>query len=117
MRFARAHDHPSTDRAGTPPPGPLITADLDALDSAAPDEEIRSLARAADRSIAAHGLAVVATPRTLSARHSGLASNRRIADRLARVLHEMTRLPRTVVAKGGITSAVVARVGLGAATA
>ena len=98
-------------------PGTLITADLEALDSADPASEIRSLADAADASLAAHGLAVVATPRALSTEHSGLDSSRRIADRLARVLHEMARLPRTVVAKGGITSAVVARTGLKAAVA
>lgn len=98
-------------------PGTLITADLAALDSASPEDEISSLARAADRTVAACGLAVVATPRELSSGHSGLASSRRIAGNLARVLHGMTRLPRTVVAKGGITSAVVAQVGLGASTA
>jgi uncharacterized protein YgbK (DUF1537 family) len=98
-------------------PGSLLEADAGALASQAPDAEIARLARATDALLAASGLAVVATPRERPPALRTLEAGERVAQNLARVVGELERRPRTVVAKGGITSAVTLRMGLGATAA
>jgi uncharacterized protein YgbK (DUF1537 family) len=95
-------------------PDVSVEADVASLDSDEPEAEIARLAHAADNALARGNIAVVATTRVRDVDCASLASSRRIATNLSRVLHAMTRLPPTIIAKGGITSAVVARVGLGA---
>lgn len=96
-------------------PGVTLFADVRALAGEGSAAEIERLVVAARRLIADHGLAVVATPRERDAGLVDAASQQRIAGALARI-------PRlvdagVVIAKGGITSAVTARDGLGARTA
>jgi uncharacterized protein YgbK (DUF1537 family) len=98
-------------------PGSVLEADLEALAGEAFGREQDRLAQDAHRLIADQGVAVIATPRALSPSHADLSSSRRIANALAGVLHAMPDVPQTVIAKGGITSAVVAREGLRASRA
>jgi uncharacterized protein YgbK (DUF1537 family) len=95
-------------------PGTLLEADLDALASDSPAEPER-LAIAASRLLAEHGLAVVATPRRRA--DLSLEHGRAAARSLARVLPLVDPQPDVVVAKGGITSAVTLRDGVGATEA
>ena len=98
-------------------PGTGIEADLAVLDSDAPDAEIARLASAADDLIGRGGVAVIMTPRALDPARSALTSSVRIAENLARVLHAVRAPSLAVVSKGGITSAVVARIGFQASSA
>jgi uncharacterized protein YgbK (DUF1537 family) len=63
------------------------------------------------------GLAVVATPRDRPAGTRTLEAGERIAWNLARVAAALDGAPDVILAKGGITSAVTLRVGLGATSA
>jgi uncharacterized protein YgbK (DUF1537 family) len=98
-------------------PGSLLEVDVDALASPSPDAEISRVARAAETLLASSRLAVVATPRERPEGLRTLTAGERVADNLARVVERLSGRPRTVVVKGGITSAVTLRVGLGATAA
>ena len=63
------------------------------------------------------GLAVLATPRVRPSSLADLASGLRIADGLAQIVRRVDRPAAVVVVKGGVTSAVVLRNGLGATEA
>ncbi len=96
-------------------PGVTTFADVRALAGDGGAQEVERLADAARRLIAEHGLAVVATPRERDAGLADAAAQQRIATALASVAPRVA--PGVVIAKGGITSAVTARDGLGARTA
>jgi uncharacterized protein YgbK (DUF1537 family) len=95
-------------------PGTLVEADVEALASAEPEGEIERAARAASDRLASGGLAVVATPRTPPAATWSFEAGQRAAVNLARVAARVEPRPAVVLAKGGITSHVTARVGLDA---
>ena len=96
-------------------PGAAVTARVAALAGEAWEDEIERVSELARRRIASDGLAVVATDRERDPALRDPESQRRIATALAQV----ARRVRTgvVIAKGGITSAVTARDGLGARVA
>ncbi len=96
-------------------PGVTTFADVRALAGPDSDREVERLAIVARQLMGEHGLAVVATPRDRDAGLVDAASQQRIATELARVPRLVD--PGVVIAKGGITSAVTARDGLGARTA
>jgi uncharacterized protein YgbK (DUF1537 family) len=98
-------------------PGVGLEAQVRLLASTAPEEEIARLAAAADRLLAARGLAVISTPRERPPATQSLETGEQIAVGLARVVAALTRRPGVVLAKGGITSAVTARMGLKASRA
>ena len=95
--------------------GVAVTADVRALAAADASGEVARLGATARRLIAEHGLAVVATPRTRDLTLADAESQRRIAGALARVAAAVPA--GVVVAKGGITSAVIAREGFAAPVA
>ena len=97
-------------------PGSLVEVDVLELASDGSGTEVERAAREAEARLADGGLAVVATPRERPDGASSLAAGERIAENLAAVAGRIDR-PDVVVAKGGITSAVTAKVGLGAASA
>jgi uncharacterized protein YgbK (DUF1537 family) len=97
-------------------PGSLVEVDVLELASDGSGTEVERAAREAEARLADGGLAVVATPRKRPDGASSLAAGERIAKNLAAVAGRIDR-PDVVVAKGGITSAVTAKVGLGAASA
>ena len=94
--------------------GSLAEADVIALAGDDPSTEITRLARVVSERLADDGLAVLATPRERPPETTSLAVGERIADNLARVLAALEVSPDVVVAKGGITSAVTLREGVGA---
>jgi uncharacterized protein YgbK (DUF1537 family) len=98
-------------------PESLVEVDAVALASERPRREIARAGRAAAERLAEGRLAVVATPRERHPETRSFAAGERIAASLARVLHALQRTPSVVVGKGGITSAVTARVGLRARSA
>lgn len=63
------------------------------------------------------GLAVLATPRVRPSSLANLASGLQIAHGLAQIVRRLDRPEAVVVIKGGVTSAVVLRIALGAAEA
>jgi uncharacterized protein YgbK (DUF1537 family) len=77
------------------------------------DKELERAARACRQRIAEHGIAIVSTPRERQPR----LDRERLAVRLAGVVRAVAGSVGAVVSKGGITSAVTARVGLGASRA
>ncbi len=95
-------------------PGSLVETDVLALAGANAAAEVERAAREATRRLDQGGLAVVATPRERPVATQSFEAGERIADNLARVVRMVDPLPGAVVSKGGITSAVLARVGLGA---
>lgn len=97
-------------------PGSLVEVDVLELASDGAGAEVDRAAREAEARLADEGLAVVATPRERPDGASSLAAGERIAENLAAIAGRIDR-PDVVVAKGGITSAITARVGLGAASA
>jgi uncharacterized protein YgbK (DUF1537 family) len=94
-------------------PGSFVQVDARALASASPDAEIARAAREAGARLARDRIAVVTTPREHD-RSLGLEAGERLAVNLARVVPGVDPAPSVVAAKGGITSAVTVRVGLGA---
>jgi uncharacterized protein YgbK (DUF1537 family) len=94
----------------------LVDVDVRELASAAAPHEVERAARAATRSLDERGLAILATPRERAPELASLAAGERIADNLARAAG-LVAGPDVVVSKGGITSAVTARLGFGARTA
>lgn len=96
-------------------PATAVAARATELAGAEWGAEVRRVADNARRLIERHGLAVVATDRTRLSALAQAPSQQRIASALAQVAR---RVPADVViAKGGITSAVTAREGLGARAA
>lgn len=91
-----------------------VEADVIALSGANADTEMIRLAAAVDRQLAATRVAVVATPRVRPTDTANLLSGRAIATNLASVMARVSEPFDTVIAKGGITSTVMADVGLGA---
>jgi uncharacterized protein YgbK (DUF1537 family) len=90
-----------------------VVADVLALaDPVRADTEIERLAGEVGSLLARGRLAVVTTPRERPDGTRDLISGERIANNLARVVAAVDPFPSVVVAKGGITSAVTARVGL-----
>ena len=96
-------------------PGVTVFADVRALAGEGGAGEVERLAAEARRLLAEQGLAVVATPRERDPGLADAGSQQRIATALAAVAPLVA--PAVVIAKGGITSAVTARDGLGARTA
>jgi uncharacterized protein YgbK (DUF1537 family) len=95
-------------------PGSLAEADVIALASDDPSTEITKLAREVSELLFHDALAVLATPRERPAETTSLAAGERIAANLARVVAALEVPPEVIVAKGGITSAVTLREGVGA---
>jgi uncharacterized protein YgbK (DUF1537 family) len=94
-------------------PGTLVEVDAEAL--AGPDAgvEIARAAAAATAVLAWERFAAVATPRTRSEQTSSLAAGERVAAGLARIVNLVDPRPAVIIAKGGITSAMTLRNGLG----
>jgi uncharacterized protein YgbK (DUF1537 family) len=92
-------------------PGTLIEVDIRELMRGPSAGEAERVAAAASGSIRTCGLAVVATPRRYDGSLTDVTAQRRLAVALA----EVARLvpASATVAKGGITSAITARAGLG----
>jgi Sugar-binding N-terminal domain/Nucleotide-binding C-terminal domain len=96
-------------------PAAGVTAHVGALAGSAALEEIERITVDARASIERAGLAVVATERERDPALVEASSQRRIASALAEVARRVEA--GVVIAKGGITSAVTAREGLGARAA
>jgi uncharacterized protein YgbK (DUF1537 family) len=95
-------------------PGRLVEvpADVLAAEGSDRDRAIADAAQAATRLIHEGGVAIVATSRAPDPR--GLAFGERIADGLAQVVARLRSRVDVVLSKGGITSAINLRRGLGA---
>jgi uncharacterized protein YgbK (DUF1537 family) len=98
-------------------PGALLEADVHELVDGDHEAETRRLARLASELLDRTGLAVVATPRERPGTAASLAAGERVAAGLAAVVSGVVARPDVIVAKGGITSAVTLRDGVGAAEA
>ncbi len=98
-------------------PGALLEADVHALVDGHHEAETRRLARLVSELLDRVGLAVVATPRERPGTAVSLAAGERVASGLADVVAGVVPRPDVIVAKGGITSAVTLRDGVGAAEA
>ncbi len=95
-------------------PSSLVEVDVLAFAGEDAAAEVERAAAAAARRLEQDGLAVVATPRTRSEATRSFEAGERIAANLARVVRAVDPPPGAVLSKGGITSAVTARLGLGA---
>jgi uncharacterized protein YgbK (DUF1537 family) len=95
-------------------PGALVEVDADVLAGPRAEPEIARAASAASAVLRRSELAILATPRARSGSASGFEAGERVAAGLARSAGLVEPRPRVVVAKGGITSAVTLRLGLGA---
>lgn len=95
-------------------PGTLVEVDVVALAGAHPKAEVERAVRAVAASLADSELAVLATPRQRPPGTESLDAGERIAENVACIVATLPHLPSVVVTKGGITSAVIARDGLGA---
>lgn len=96
-------------------PGTLVEANLEHLAARDASGEVERLARVAESLMSERGLAIVATPRKRV--DVDLEAGERMAVNLARVIGRLSAPPDVVVAKGGITSAVTVKEGLGATSA
>jgi len=96
--------------------GSILEADLKAL-VADPQVEQQRLAKMIDDRLAKSRVAVLATPRAAPTRDVSYAESLEVGESLAAVLPLVAKLPSVVISKGGVTSATVAAVGLGAETA
>jgi len=96
-------------------PGTTVVADVEAL-LARPAVEQGRLAKELSSLLYRYGVAALVTPRT-NPRSPVLPRGASIVSALAKVLHLLSPRPSVVVAKGGVTAAVVALDGLGACTA
>lgn len=91
---------------------------LDTLRSLAdPDAAAAAVSRTAREQLLARGLAVVATERVRSPEHKTLDHGARVMRALTSTAHGLLPEVGVVIAKGGVTSADIARVGLGARSA
>lgn len=95
-------------------PQSLVEADVQALAGAAPGAEIGRLAGAVSTTLRRAPVAVLATPRARPVGTESLEAGERVAINLARVVAALDPHPSVLVVKGGITSAVTLRVGVGA---
>jgi uncharacterized protein YgbK (DUF1537 family) len=95
-------------------PQSLVEAEVLALASAAPESEIARLAGEVSAQLRRHRVAVLATPRERPGGTASLEAGERIAVNLARAVAALDRRPSVLVVKGGITSAVTLREGVGA---
>lgn len=93
-------------------PDALVPASVSELASERWEAEVRRISAHARMRIAGGGLAVVVTDRTRDPALVGARSQQRIAIALAQVARRVTA--DIVIAKGGITSAVTVREGMGA---
>lgn len=91
--------------------------DIRALASPSPGAEIARVAELAGRQLAQRRVALISTPRTRPAELVDMDAGERIARGLAAIVAEVRPAPDAVIAKGGITSHVVLRHGLGAVSA
>jgi len=98
-------------------PGSLVEIDPSVLASAYPESEVRRAASAASERIRSSRLAVVSTFRFRPPGTETLDAGERIAAGIAAVAGAIEPRPSVVVAKGGITSCVTLRDGLGASAA
>lgn len=98
-------------------PESCVEADVAALVSERAADEVDRVARAADERLRRDRLAVVATSRGRPQGARALQDGEVIAAQMASVLHRIDLDSVVVVAKGGITSAVTARIGLRASRA
>jgi uncharacterized protein YgbK (DUF1537 family) len=100
-------------------PGLQVEIDAATLGGAEGEAEaaLDAAARAAQALLADRGCAVVATSRARVPALVPAGAQRQVAVRLASLVRRVRPAPGIVVAKGGITSAVTASAGLGAATA
>ena len=96
-------------------PGTTVVADVEAL-LARPAIEQGRLAKDLSSRLYRFGVAALVTPRT-NPRSPVLPRGASIVRALAQVLHLLSPRPSVVLAKGGVTAAVVALDGLGACTA
>lgn len=95
-------------------PESLTQADVIALAGTAPEAEIERLVGEVSATLSRGPVAVLATPRERPEGTTSLEAGERIALGLARVVGRLDRCPSVLVAKGGITSAVTLRDGVGA---
>lgn len=95
-------------------PGSLVEVDVNKLVTGDADVEIERAASVARRLLAETRFAVVATPRGRAQAAYSLDAGERIARALAWIAGRAAPAASAVLAKGGITSAVTARDGLGA---
>ena len=93
-------------------PDVLVPASVTELAGERSTAEVRHVAQEAQSRIEDHGVAVVVTDRTRDPAHVAASSQQRIATALAQVARAVSA--DVVIAKGGITSAVTAREGMGA---
>jgi uncharacterized protein YgbK (DUF1537 family) len=93
--------------------GTLVEVDVLALLSDRPHEEIERAAAEASHRLRNGPLAILATPRELASTAQPFEASQRIASNLAQIAGAVEGT-EAVVAKGGITSHVTARVGFGA---
>ncbi len=98
-------------------PGVLLEADVHELVNGDHEAEAGRLACLASELLDRVGLAVVATPRVPSRDGGVLEAGERVATGLAEVVAGVLPRPDVILAKGGITSAVTLRDGVGAAVA
>lgn len=92
----------------------VVDTELALSDSAAAGDKV---AAAASAQLYDRGLAVIMSERTRSSEHNTLEHGRRVMEALTTAVCTLAPKVDVVVAKGGITSADVARIGLGARTA
>lgn len=92
----------------------LVLVDVALLAGDCAQTEIHRAARAAEELLAGGKIAIVATPRKRPPALTDLDSGARIAEGLAAIVASISPRPGVVVSKGGITSAIIARRGLGA---
>jgi uncharacterized protein YgbK (DUF1537 family) len=94
-----------------------VTVDPAALCGEGRDAEVARAAAAVAAELERAGPAVLATPPGAPAGADPLRAGALVASGLAHVVRALPRLPATVVVKGGITSAVTLREGLGTSRA
>jgi len=95
----------------------LVEADVSALAGATADSETARLAAAVDELLERRGLAVLATPRKRPPGTIALDVGERIAHGIAQTVARLAHRPALILAKGGITSAITLREGVGASEA
>jgi uncharacterized protein YgbK (DUF1537 family) len=95
----------------------LVEASPDGLMAGAGAAEVRRLVAAVDRRLTRDGFAVLATPRAQDGAPGDLDRQATVAAGIATVVRRLPRPPTLVITKGGVTSAVTVRDGLGASGA
>ncbi len=95
-------------------PDAFVEADVIALASDGHEDERARLSDEVSRRLELRGVAVLATPRSRPPGTTSLEAGERIALGLAGTVASVRPRPSVIVAKGGVTSAVVLREGIGA---